>query len=266
MDFQKIRSYLETAVHNLMPKHLERLNWTRKQILDFQLEQLKSLLKHVIQHSSFYKNHLGSLDLAKFKLTDLNHFPILTKQEVLNHWNDIICVPDLTKSKAEEYLQACRDNKSPNLFYNNQYYITATGGLSGLRGLFIWDRDYFSEVACVTYRYQIHDEQKNRSASKPRIIAVLSAPHLIHVSTPLYLIRTDTNDIAQHISISAPMNTIIRDLETLQPTHLRGYPTVIVELAHLQLQGKLNISPERIITSSEPLDQEGRNMIKQAHS
>ena len=175
MNYHKIHQNLSKTVRNIMPRHVERLSWSSKQIHDFQTTQLRDLLHYVNKHSVYYQKLLKHYDINAITPENLNQLPALTKQDVLEHWDDIICVPGLKKADAEAHLKLLRDNPNTNAFLNNQYYVTATGGSSGLRGLYAWDLDYFAEITAVDFRYQVRDsKQKNRL--EPRIVVAVTAP------------------------------------------------------------------------------------------
>jgi phenylacetate-CoA ligase len=263
MDYHKIHQNISKTVRDIMPRHLERLSWSSKQIFDFQTKQLNALLHYVNKHSIYYKNLLKHHDINSITPENLNQLPALTKQEVLEHWDDIVCVPDLTKSDAEAHLELLRDNSNTHAFLNNKYYVTATGGSSGLRGLYVWDLDYFSEITAVDFRYQARDDmQKNKL--EPRIVAALTAPSAIHASTPLCTIKLHEDDQITHLPVDLPIQKLCDKLNKLQPTQIIGYASVIARLAREQLQGKLSISPKRATTNSEPLDGESRKNIQAA--
>ena len=263
MDYHTLHQNLSKTVREIMPRHLERLTWSNKQIHAFQIIQLRKLLHHVNKHSAYYKKILKSFDINSITPENLNQLPALTKQEVLTHWDDIICVPDLKKEDAEAHLNVLRDDPHTNAFLNNKYYITATGGSSGLRGLYVWDRDYFPELICANFRRQVQDDTL-KNIFNPRVVAALTAPSAIHASTPLCTIQLHEDDQITHLPVDLPIQTLCDKLNKLQPTHVIGYASVIARLAREQLQGRLNISPKRATTNSEPLDNESRKNITTA--
>ncbi|MDF1678794.1 MAG: hypothetical protein P1U32_08895 [Legionellaceae bacterium] len=263
MDYRTIHQNLSKRVRDIMPSHIARLSWSREKIDAFQLKQLRLLLQHVSMHSAYYQNMLRSYDIDQITLADLKQLPVLTKTEVLKHWDNIICVPDINKAQAEAHLQSLRDNPKANPFFKDKYYVTATGGSSGLRGLYVWDLDYFSNIAAVDFRHQIRDEMQ-APGFIPRTTVVLTAPSAIHASTPLCTTELYIHDKTYHFGADLPIQTICEALNDLKPTHLIGYASVITRLAREALNGKLFIKPKRATTNSEPLNDEGRETIQKA--
>lgn len=263
MNYQKIHQGLSASVREILPRHIERLTWSREQIEACQLQKLRELLHYVNQHSAYYQRILKPYDIDNFMLSDLNKLPRLTKAEVLENWDDIVCVPNLNKAKAEAHLKVIRDNPDANPFYEDKYYITATGGSSGLRGCYVWDLDYFAEITAVDFRHQVRDEL-NQDGFIPRKVAVLTAPSAIHASTPLCTTLLDERDKIVHFQITDPIHVLCEQLNALQPTQVIGYASVIARLAREQLYGTLDIAPRRATTNSEPLDDRARETITKA--
>lgn len=256
MTYELVRNKLLAKVRDRIHTDENRINWTRQQIQEFQQAQFQKLLRHVLHHSSYYRERCK-------KIKRLSDIKPSTKKEIMDNWDDIICIPSLTKSVAEDFLSNYRNQEITNPFYKNYYYITATGGSSGLRGLFVWDLDYFSVVGYAAFRYQYHDEQLKPIKGQKKI-AVLTAPTLIHASTPLFTITLDDESKVFHFSVDLDINHLCEELNKLQPTHLIGYSSIIAELAHCALSGNLKISPQRVSTNAEPLEAETRNAVQKA--
>jgi phenylacetate-CoA ligase len=263
MDYQTIHQSISNRVHQIMPDHLARLDWSRQKIDAFQLKQLKHLLTHAKKNSLYYKDILKNFDIQSMQISDLNTLPTLNKKMLLAHWDDIICVPEITKAKAEAHFQKLRDNPRANPFFQNQYYITASGGSSGVRGLYAWDLNYFAQITAVDFRYQIQDEIIKKGFT-PRITAVLTAPSPVHASTPLCTTRLALEDTIIHLPVDASLQALCQQLNQIQPTHLIGYASVISRLASEALRGTLHISPKRVTTNSEPLHAYARENILKA--
>ena len=261
--YDEIHQSISDKMHTRMPEHLDRLTWKNIQIVSFQQKQLKKLLRHVRVYSPYYQTKLVNIPVEAITLESLQTIPPSTKEDVMKYWDDIVCVKGLTRAKAENYLAKQREGKEENPFYQDQYYINATGGSSGNRGLFVWDRDYFATVGCATFRYQLKDENTSKP-TKPVVIAVIVAPSLVHASRPLFSLSPYPKARIECISADESLDRIARQLNDLQPSHIIGYTSVITELSHLSRKGKLSIQPIRISTNSEPLDTYSRHYIEQA--
>jgi len=260
MQYQAIRKLFIDEVRKAIPGHLKRLSWSRAQVLDNQNEQLQCITSFARQNSAWYQNRLRKLP-AKIGLEHLQNIQPTTKAELMANWDDIICRADITKKIAEQHLKKLHSKTIINPYYNDRDVFFATGGSSGLRGLFVWDWESFVINACITHRRQIRDEL-TCPINAPKRVAVLTAPSIIHASTPLFSICIDPEMTAHHISADQPISKICGQVSELQPSHLIGFSSVIGELAHHADKGKLHISPQRISTNSEPVDDEMRDLVR----
>jgi|GEM_PF-4113569 len=96
--------------------------------------------------------------------------------------------------------------------YYNKYYITATGGSSGLRGLYAWDLEYYIDIAANYFRYFVRDEYKPEGQAK-RNIVVLTAPTAIHPITPLCTTLLDTSDKITHLPVDVSIQELCAQLK-----------------------------------------------------
>jgi len=265
MSFNETRARLIKEVHKSLPEHIGRLGWTKEELRQFQTERLREILRIAKEKSPYYRSVLKDTDPADFGIGDLNSLPVLKKQGVMDNWDDIVTVPGINTRLAESHLEEIREGRRDNPYYDNKYLFIATGGSSGKRGLFLWDGHFLKETACICYRYLADSEQK-AGYSGPKKLAVLEAPSFLHGSRHLFTVNhaPDVEVIAMSSIDSAEKQ--LSTLNEYKPTYLEGFASVIAELAHYQLKGKLDISPRWVSTNSEPLDDEMRGVIKEAWS
>lgn len=263
MDYKKAKPLLNEITRKKLKALLPHINWDRHQILVEQHKALHDLLNHVKNHSPFYQHHYQHIDLSKITIDTLTKLPLMNKSLLMDHWDQVCCHPTLTKATAEQHLEAFNQGKTDQVLWQDDIYITATGGSSGVRGLLVWDLDFFSVVGAAAFRYQHKDEIK-KPINGPIKIAAITAPTLAHASTPLFSICQNTDAESTHIPSDLPIDELCKRLEALQPSHLIGYSTVIEEVAHHALAGKVNIKPQRVSTNSEPLTDTARKTIREA--
>ncbi len=263
MSYSLVNQKIQNAIQKNITHHVARLTWSRTEIEAFQTQQFRKLLQWVMSKSPYYRERCQMLDITNISLNDLVAIQPSVKQDVLDHWDEIICVPELTKQIAETHLEKFRHQQIDNPYFDDKYYVTATGGSSGTRGLFAWDTNYFAMMGCEMYRYQYRDEQKTPVIGQ-RKIAEVTAPTAIHASTPLFSFHFDPKAQVLHLAVDLPIPELCHQLNAWQPTHLVGYSTIITELAYQAIKGNLTIQPQRISTAAEPLDDEARDVIRQA--
>jgi phenylacetate-CoA ligase len=107
----------------------------------------------------------------------LSALPVLTKAELMEHFDELVTAPDVRLGAVEEYLAGLRGNE----LFRGRYYVCATAGTTGRRGVFVWN---FSEWIDILTSYNRVYEWGGAVASLTRRIssAVVSSTNPSHQS------------------------------------------------------------------------------------
>ena len=261
MKYSAIRKEIYKNLQKEIPQHLKRIKWKREQILENQEKELKKLLKYVKANSLWYREKLRDIDPEDFSYKDISKLPILTKDDLMDNWNDIVCDKNITKEIAERHQEKLREGAIQNPYYLDNYLFYSTGGSSGKRGLFVWDKKLLVEYGCQAFRYEYNDGLSAKL--KYNKVAVLTAPSDLHASTELFSLEylDCMNTLYCPVNHLQP-EEMCEKLNAYQPTHLIGFSSAIRQMALCSLEEKLNIHPTRVTVNSEPLDNEGFELIK----
>ena len=262
MSYESSRSSLLKRVHSSIDEHIKRLSWSRKQLVEFQADRLRVILKTARDKSNYYREILQNIDIDSFTLKDLPTLPVLKKSTVMQNWDDIVTVEGITRKVAENHLESLRDGKMDNPYYGDEYLFIATGGSSGKRGLFLWDEEFLSETVCICFRNLAREESKRGNGRLK--MAVLEAPSMLHGSRHLFSVNYSPDIDVLVLDSMEGAEKQHRKLNEFQPDFLIGFASVVAEQAHAQLRGSLDINPRWVSTNSEPLDDEMREVIKTA--
>jgi phenylacetate-CoA ligase len=131
--FASHRAAPEAAV----PDHIERLRWDRARIRRHQRDQLRRLLATAIAGSPFHARRLRGVDPERFELADLASLPTMTKSEMTANLDDVFVDRRLDRAMLERHLAETGSEPSCLL---DEYLVLASGGSSGERGMFVFDR------------------------------------------------------------------------------------------------------------------------------
>jgi hypothetical protein len=118
-------------------EHISRLTWTRSQVEAAQRDGLRRLLTHAAEHSPFHRQRLAGLRASEVELSDLARLPVMTKAEMMASFDNVLTDRRLSLSMAETALAETAAEPIPIL---GRYVAQATGGSSGRRGVFVFDR------------------------------------------------------------------------------------------------------------------------------
>jgi phenylacetate-coenzyme A ligase PaaK-like adenylate-forming protein len=254
--YQRIRTAHLHAVHAALADHVARLDWSAEQIRRYRDQRLRSLLAYAHERSPFYGERLRGVDFEAVTASELASIPMLTKAEAQSHWDAIVTTPDLNREVAERVLT----EQSWFSYTRNDQQVFSSGGASGVRGVYVWDWQFFVTTACLAWRVQARAERRHQAALPARL-AVLTAGVPPHASTPLFDVPTSADMDTAVIGAGAPFDEVLLAVEAYAPTHLVGYASVIGRLARASLAGDLHIRPRRVSTNSEPLLPEDRDAI-----
>ncbi len=256
------RRHLED-VRRFTPDAIAQLDWTREQVFEHQTRRLREVVDHAQQSPPYYAERLGHVDASQLELSDLPSLPLLTKADVMDHWDQIVTDRRLRLEGVTTHLEQLHEGQQDNAYYLGRYYAAATGGTSGKRGVFLWDWETFIVTVNTTYRMDAQQDLLH-PVDGPRRTAVICAGSFVHGSRMLFPSMLDPQRDVLVIAAGTPIDKMIAKLNDYQPDRLVGYASIIEEFCAQALEGRLNIRPQRISTNSEPLLPEARQMAQDA--
>jgi phenylacetate-CoA ligase len=262
-DFLSLRARHVEDVRAFTPEAIARLSWSRERIRDEQVRRLRRMLVHAQRHSRFHAARLTHIDAEAFRLEDLETLPSMTKDDVMDAWDEVVTDPELHLQDVSAHLDALLSGEKTDAYLRGKYYAAATGGSSGKRGIFLWDWETFVVMANITYRMEARQDLREQPVG-PRRTAVICAGSFVHGSRFLYPTMLDPAREARIFPAGRPIPELISGLNEYQPDRLVGYASIIQEVCAEARDGRLKIRPRRISTNSEPLFDEARAMALEA--
>jgi phenylacetate-CoA ligase len=249
------------AVAERLPAHVSRLAWSKDQIKAERQRALHETLAFAKARSAWRAKRLSGLDAESFTEADLARLPVMTKADVMSNWDELVTDRRLTLAGCNANITGKLEGSTKDYYYLDDYLVIATGGSSGVRGVFPWSWDEFIEIACATFRYQLRDEPPERLSGRT-LLAVIEAGEIVHGSPFLFSVSTDPAARVQWFPADTPLAAQVAALNDAQPTQINCYGSVMEELGAEALSGRLEISPHRVTTNSEPLLPETRDVVR----
>src|SRR5260370_881108 len=146
--FEQLRTAVKADLRARMRDHSERLRWSREQLEARQREGLRALLAQALENSPFHRRRLDGIDPGRFELADIGSLPVMTKAEMMESLDEVFTDRRLNRGLVEQALAATVAEPIPIL---GQYTALASGGVSGQRGVFVFNRQafvsYFSSLS-----------------------------------------------------------------------------------------------------------------------
>jgi phenylacetate-CoA ligase len=262
-DFSTLRARHLEAVRAFTPEAIARLSWSRERVRAEQVRCLRRVLAHAQTYSPFHARRLAHIDAEAFELEDLVTLPSMTKDDVMDAWDDVVTDRELHLQDVAAHLDRLRSGEKTNAYLRGRYYAAATGGSSGKRGIFLWDWETFIVTTNITYRMEARQDLREPPAG-PRRTAVICAGSFVHGSRFLFPTMLDPAREVRIFPADRPIPDLIVGLNEYQPDRLMGYASIIQEVCAEAREGRLKIRPRRISTNSEPLLDEARAMALEA--
>lgn len=228
--------------------------WTRQHLEAHQTRALLLLREYAYVHSPFYQQfHKG---LTARSLQDL---PVLTKSLLMEHFDELVTDRTIRLHDVEAYLATLRGNER----FRGRYWVNATSGSTGHRGLFLFDLTEWSTVLASYARVYkwggVHAGLTRRT--KMAVVSTTTPWHQsaqVGTTVQSWWVRT------LRLDATSPMELIVQRLNAWQPETLVAYASMAYALAKEQLVGRLRITPHAVFTASEVLTEEMRRCVTEA--
>ena len=208
----------------------------------------------------FHARQLCRIDVDRFELSDLATLPPMSKSEMMAAFDDVVTDRALNLRLVEDHLQ--RSTSEPRLLLD-EYVCLASGGSSGLRGVFIQRLSEFADFGASIMRPAVAKRLASAKASETTVIAAVMAVSPVHPSG--FGVATVCGPV-RFVSVPAtlPIAEAVERLNALQPAALMGYPSKLTQLSREQLAGRLSIWPRAVTSTSEQLTADARATITAA--
>lgn len=225
--------------------HSRTLRMSRARLEAAQLRKFRRLVSFVRRHSPYYRAIIDArkIDPATCVPSD---FPVLTKKDVIEHFDDLVTDRRITRDRITEFLARSKD---PVELFEGRYHVLHTSGTSGTVGYFVfsheaWIKGCSHVVRAAPLRW------RRRTAFVAATRGHFAGASLMltgnHGSNGLfYDVRT--------FDVGEPLPRTIDRLNKFQPHALSGYATVLKVLAEAQERGELRIKPTHVGNGGEPL-------------
>lgn len=234
--------------------HRQSQRMTRAQLEALQLRKFRRLAAHAWRKSPFYREVMETRGLDP-QLCRPADFPVLTKTEVMRHFDRLVTDPRLTRARVSEFLAHSTD---PQELMDGRYHVLHTSGTSGTIGYFVYSHEAWIRGASHTMRVSpLRWRLRTAFVAATRghfagASLMLTGNH----GTNAALFNVRTYDVSQ------PMPQLIDALNAFQPQVLTGYAAVLKELAEAQRNGTLRIRPIQIGNGGEPLPPETKSLLQ----
>jgi phenylacetate-coenzyme A ligase PaaK-like adenylate-forming protein len=177
----------------------------------------------------------------------------------MESFDSVVTRPGLRLADVENYLAALRGNE----LFQNKYFVSATAGTTGRRGIFLWN---FPEWVQVVASYNRAFDWAGSTAGLTHRVktAVVSSTNPSHQSARVGASIHSRWVPTLRIDSGDDLDSIAARLNDWQPDMLIGYASMVRLLAEAQLTGRLMIRPRFVFSASEVLTGSTRRLATTA--
>ncbi len=247
-------NYLKTLTDLYRLK--KNMKLSAEKMRSLQNGKLRKLLRFAWEHSAYYRAVFERAGITEEQLDTLplSCFPTIDKQALLEHFDELVTVPDLKQENLREFDAREAADRKP---YQGKYHVVHSSGSTGKPGYFVYDEDAWSQMLLGIIRAALW------GMSMPQILGLLmKRPRIVYIAATdgryggAMAVGDGIDGVGakqMYLDIKTPVAEWIRQIREFQPNIVIGYPSAIKFLAQLMENGEVGLDAERVISCGEPL-------------
>jgi len=245
-------------IEHLLPQlgeHFERVAWTSERLHAERTAQIRALIGTAVQRSPWHRDRLGDLDLATLDAADLRRLPVMTKDDLMDNFDAIVTDPEVHLVDANAHIAKL----DGDAYFRDELHAVASGGSSGMRGVFVWGWEAWATVQLTAIRRSLLDRISDPElVSRPAVAMIVAAENATHFTSALSETFATGAIEAHRFRVGLPLDEVVAGLNAVGGDNLATYPSMLARLVGEARAGRLQIQPRRILTMAEPLLPETR--------
>jgi phenylacetate-coenzyme A ligase PaaK-like adenylate-forming protein len=149
-------------------------------------------------------------------------------------------------------------------YFRHELHAVASGGSSGVRGVFVWGWDAWATVQLTAMRHSLLDRIGDPElASRPPVAMIVAAENATHFTSALSETFATGAVETHRFRVGLPLEEVVAGLNAAGGDNLVTYPSMLARLVGEARAGRLQIQPRRILTMAEPLLAETRQAAEE---
>jgi phenylacetate-CoA ligase len=245
-------------IEHLLPQigeHFERVAWSSGQLRTERTARLRELVGTAVERSSWHRDRLGRVDVTTLDAEDLRDLPTMTKDDLMGNFDAIVTDAEVRLVDANAHIAAL----DGDAYFREELHAVASGGSSGVRGVFVWGWDAWATVQLSAVRRSLLDRIGDPElASRPAVVMIVAAENATHFTSAISETFATGAVETHRFRVGAPLEEIVAGLNAVGGDSLATYPSTLARLVGEAHAGRLRIRPWRILTMAEPLLAETR--------
>jgi phenylacetate-coenzyme A ligase PaaK-like adenylate-forming protein len=253
----------ERHIEDLLPQiaeHFERVAWSGERLRAERTARLREIVGLAVERSSWHRDRLRDVDPTTLDEDALRDLPVMTKNDLMGNFDAIVTDPEVRLADANAHIATLHGDA----YFRDELHAVASGGSSGVRGVFVWGWDAWATVQLTAIRRALLDRISDPElASRPPVAMVVAAENATHFTSAVSETFATGAVQTHRFGIGLPMEEVVAGLNAVGGDSLATYPSMLARLVREAQAGRLQIQPRRILTMAEPLLPETRQAAEE---
>jgi phenylacetate-CoA ligase len=241
--------------------HVERVSWPAGRLREERTHSLRRLLAIACERSAWHRRRLSGLDIETMDEDRLAELPVMTKDDLMANFDTIVTDPRVTLEGANAHIAAL----TTDAYFLGDLHAVASGGSSGVRGVFVWSWEAWADCFLVAVRARTAELMRHPELlSAPPANAIIAAENASHFTSAVPQTFASPLIPVHRLPVTLPLDEIVAGLNRVNSPFLTAYASMLGTLAAEARAGRLRISPQRVVSTAEPLLPEIREAVRAA--
>lgn len=257
MNYLSLLYKLNSSI-NLAKKHKQKIN-------KIQNKRLRKLLLYAYNNSKYYHNVFeeNGINSTNINKLPISRFPKLDKQVLMENFDDLITVNDITQKDLKEF-DLTQNDKAKRL--KGKYHVVHSSGSTGEPRYFLYDNNAWNSMLVGIIRSALWGMNMKEvikiATDNPRILYIAATDGRYGGSMSVSDGVGNLKAKQLQLDINNPLDVWISKIKEFNPNIIIGYPSAIKIISMLQRDGEFSLNVKRIVSCGEPLDINLRNILE----
>jgi phenylacetate-CoA ligase len=189
--------------------------------------QLRELIRIAVERSAWHRDRLGDLSPATLDADDLRQLPVMTKDDLMENFHAIVTDPEVRLTDVNAHIEKL----DGDAYFRDELHAVASGGSSGVRGVFVWGWDAWATVQLTAIRRALLDRIGDPElVSRPLVAMIVAAENATHFTSAVSETFA-TGAIETHrFRVGLPVEEVVAGLNSVAGDNLATYPSMLGRL------------------------------------
>ena len=250
----------------------------RSEIKVIRDKKLRELLFYAYDHSVYYRREFEAAGITRkqIPIMPLSAFPVLDKQILMEHFDELVTVSDLTQEELRRFdeeespthLRSAESGETADQkTFKEKYHVVHSSGSTGTPGYFIYDEKAWGQMLLGILRAALWDMTMlgilKLLWKGPRIVYIAATDGRYGGAMAVGAGIEGVHAEQLFLDVKTPLSEWVRQINEFKPNMVIGYPSAIKILGELVENREVTVDVFRVVSCGEPLGASLRNYLEE---